>query len=230
MEEDLKYQHLSSYKFYKQLNDEVDENQKGDTCWNKIDYILKKHPTVRKICNKLKRNLQLIENENTSFTFNRKHCYDLNYWLYYVVSNDLKINDNDSDFYEIIDRLQDVCFKSHATVFLDAEILPKITEIRERHRIVKHKIIVEQTTNLTTDKQPSNTSLITIINGLNSFITGNGSSLLLIAFDIFMIFFFYKFTPLGRSMLLAREQIRKHFRSKIFYEDIKLLHDSSNSS
>lgn len=84
------------------------------------------------------------------------------------------------------------CFKSHATVFLDAEILPKITEIRERHRIVKHKIIVEQTTNLTTDKQPSNTSLITIINGLNSFITGNGSSLLLIAFDIFMIFFFYK--------------------------------------
>lgn len=86
----------------------MDENQKGDTCWNKIDYILKKHPTVRKICNKLKRNLQLIENENTSFTFNRKHCYDLNYWLYYVVSNDLKINDNDSDFYEIIDRLQDV--------------------------------------------------------------------------------------------------------------------------
>ncbi|GAW82007.1 variable surface protein [Plasmodium gonderi] len=106
MEKDSKYHHLPSYVYYDKLNDDIVEDDEN-AYWNSIESSFEETPWIRDVFFKLERNLTEINESRAEDNLSKKHCYDLNYWLYEQVYANLNNNENDENFYKIIDGLQD---------------------------------------------------------------------------------------------------------------------------
>ncbi|GAB67531.1 VIR-like CYIR protein [Plasmodium cynomolgi strain B] len=123
MEKDPKYKDLPSYIYYDKLNEDIieedDENEETveneeseeseeNVYWEAIEGSYEQTPWVRDVFFKLERNLTELNESRDEDSLSKKHCYDLNYWLYEQVYENLNNNENDENFFKIIDGLQDV--------------------------------------------------------------------------------------------------------------------------
>ncbi|GAB69922.1 CYIR protein [Plasmodium cynomolgi strain B] len=93
---------LPSNTFFKLLNDNENGNidgKKYSIDCERIGIGYSEQPKIKKICTKLEKNIHYLENDhNKNYSENvlkdyssifDKHCFDLNYWLYDELSNNL---------------------------------------------------------------------------------------------------------------------------------------------
>ncbi|SBT00675.1 PIR Superfamily Protein [Plasmodium ovale curtisi] len=89
---------LPSYKFHSDLY-RGDHLEGYSIYCESIDKNLPKYKDIFDICTKLTKNIVYLEesrSENTSLFL--KHCYDLNFWLYYYVHKILNYTEKDENF------------------------------------------------------------------------------------------------------------------------------------
>ncbi|SBT84344.1 PIR protein [Plasmodium ovale] len=104
--QDPKYEHLPSYIFYEQLNSDINEDdEEVSEYWDAIEPSFDRTPWVRDVFFKLERNLTMINENRAEDNFSKKHCYDLNFWLYEQVYKNFESNENDENFYKTLDLL-----------------------------------------------------------------------------------------------------------------------------
>ncbi|ANQ07177.1 Kir-like protein [Plasmodium coatneyi] len=87
---------LPSYKFYQKLINGENLNDVKNLCRG----VLNRYPNgewLYGLCKQLIKNVELVRDDNDD-TFRKKHCFDINYWLYDEVYNGLKSIDKESDF------------------------------------------------------------------------------------------------------------------------------------
>ncbi|EUD66278.1 hypothetical protein C922_03194 [Plasmodium inui San Antonio 1] len=139
---DSKYKDLPSQIYYDNLNEDIieeeddeddendgnDENEESEESeenvyWEAIEGSYEQTPWVRDVFFKLERNLTEINESREKDSLSKKHCYDLNYWLYEQVYENLNKNENDENFFKIIDGLQDAWKNINNDKFPNAENL-----------------------------------------------------------------------------------------------------------
>ncbi|SCA81881.1 VIR protein [Plasmodium vivax] len=103
------FHHLPSYKFDQKLKADVDDNIYSKY-YNGVYYLSRTFPWITDIFKKLSRNIPLIhESYIDGDDFNRKRCYDLNFWLYDQVYKNLESSkQNTQHIGDIVDNLQEV--------------------------------------------------------------------------------------------------------------------------
>lgn len=99
---------LPSYEFYQKLINEKNLNDVNNFCSDVLNTYTK-DPWTYKLCGQLIKNVELLRDDSDD-TFRKKHCFDINYWLYDEVYKKLKSTDKESDFQGII-NLFDVIWK-----------------------------------------------------------------------------------------------------------------------
>ncbi|SCO73383.1 Plasmodium vivax Vir protein, putative [Plasmodium vivax] len=107
-EEDLdsKYENVPSQIFYKELNAELKDRVNRQ--WEKLKDLIEEQPLLKDVCDKLEKNLKSLNANPQSEMLSKKHCYDINYWLFDNVHNKLNIKEEDPLFYNIIDSVHSV--------------------------------------------------------------------------------------------------------------------------
>ncbi|SBS92825.1 PIR protein [Plasmodium ovale] len=105
---DSKYPHLPAYQYFKQFHS--DENVHGNCEKCVISrYLGNEYPWIKHLCCKLRKNIIIVyKPENVTSFLGEKHCFDLNYWLYYEVYKNLEFNENHKDYYYIVDYLMEI--------------------------------------------------------------------------------------------------------------------------
>ncbi|CAI7719893.1 PIR protein [Plasmodium vivax] len=104
------FEHLPAYIFEQKLKeDATDNNFRG--YYNVVKHISERYRWGNDLFKKLSRNISLVHDSYIEGDeFNRKRCYDLNYWLYDNVYKNLESsNTNDTDYFkDISTKLQGV--------------------------------------------------------------------------------------------------------------------------
>ncbi|GAW79036.1 variable surface protein [Plasmodium gonderi] len=108
----IDFEHLPSYKFYESLKEEVNEDIISEY-YSEFEDSIEKYNWVNDLLKKLIRNLSLVHSEeDKTGEFDKKHCFDLNYWLYEQVFSKLKENGKLGDVKSLISKFQDVWKKA----------------------------------------------------------------------------------------------------------------------
>ncbi|EDL42754.1 variable surface protein Vir 14-related [Plasmodium vivax] len=104
------FHHLPAYKFEQELKEDANGNI-YNTYFNSLSRTMARFQWSQDLYNKLSRNIKLVHDRFVEGDeFNKKRCYDLNFWLYNEVFNNLKsTSENDTKFFkDISTRLQEV--------------------------------------------------------------------------------------------------------------------------
>ncbi|KMZ92889.1 hypothetical protein PVMG_05449 [Plasmodium vivax Mauritania I] len=104
------FHHLPAYKFEQELKEEANDNI-YNTYFDALSNAMTHYPWRQGLFNKLSRNIKLVHDRYVEGDeFNKKRCYDLNFWLYDQVFNNLKsTSEYDTKFFkDISTRLQEV--------------------------------------------------------------------------------------------------------------------------
>ncbi|KAI4837477.1 PIR protein [Plasmodium brasilianum] len=154
---DNTYNHLPSYKFYEQLNSDINEDDNESVYWDSVEPSFDKTLWARDVFLKLERNVLSVNRNRIEDVFSKKHCYDLNYWLYEQVYKNFDHNEKDENFYKTIDIFEDgwkrinnsefpnednVCHPDHTLV--DMEYLKDVKnlfDLIEDYVIIKAEVI-----------------------------------------------------------------------------------------
>ncbi|CAI7717838.1 PIR protein [Plasmodium vivax] len=105
----IMFHHLPAYKFDQKLKEGVSNNIYS-TYYNGIYYLQNQYAWITDIFNKLSRNIRLVQESYVEGDdFNKKRCYDLNFWLYDQVYKNLQSSKQNSEHMgNIIEKVQDV--------------------------------------------------------------------------------------------------------------------------
>ncbi|EDL42731.1 variable surface protein Vir12-related, partial [Plasmodium vivax] len=105
----IMFHHLPAYKFDQKLKEDVSNNI-YNTYYKGIYDLQNQYEWITDIFNKLSRNIRLVqESYIEGDDFNKKRCYDLNFWLYDQVYKNLQSSKQNSEHMgNIIDKVQDV--------------------------------------------------------------------------------------------------------------------------
>ncbi|SCA60053.1 VIR protein [Plasmodium vivax] len=103
------FKHLPAYLFEEKLKEHASYNEYS-AYYNGLYNIRNRYPWLEDIFNKLSRNITLVHNSYIpKDDFNKKRCYDLNYWLYNEVYKNLQTSENGLvDFNAITTKLKGV--------------------------------------------------------------------------------------------------------------------------
>ncbi|KNA02233.1 hypothetical protein PVNG_04464 [Plasmodium vivax North Korean] len=103
------FKHLPAYLFEEKLKEHASYNEYS-AYYNGLYNIRNRYPWLADIFNKLSRNITLVHKSYIpEDDFNKKRCYDLNYWLYNEVYKNLQSSENDLvHFNEITTKLKGV--------------------------------------------------------------------------------------------------------------------------
>ncbi|GAB65593.1 VIR-like CYIR protein [Plasmodium cynomolgi strain B] len=119
--------------FYQKLQDEKDSTDVNRFCSNVFNTYTNKYPWLYKICGQLIKNVELVR-DDSDYTFRRKHCFDINYWLYDEIYKKLESTNKESDFRGII-KLFDTTWKKFIGYSYDIKsdevCFPNITLFRD---------------------------------------------------------------------------------------------------
>ncbi|SBS99056.1 PIR Superfamily Protein [Plasmodium ovale curtisi] len=102
-----RFSHVPSHKFNEKLNAPVEENKYSEYSF-KINDLIYEYPWVEEIFKKLGRNITVTKDENKDDHFNKKRCFDLNFWLYSQVYNKSESIGDNKKIEEIIVKLQGI--------------------------------------------------------------------------------------------------------------------------
>ncbi|GAB69964.1 CYIR protein, partial [Plasmodium cynomolgi strain B] len=108
--ERILFPHLPTYKFDQELKADENDNIYKEY-FNSLSVLMKNYNWSQDLFNKLSRNIKLVHDKYVpGDAFNRKRCYDLNFWLYDQVFNKLKsTSEYDTKFFkDTSTRLQEV--------------------------------------------------------------------------------------------------------------------------
>ncbi|CAA9987284.1 KIR-like protein [Plasmodium knowlesi strain H] len=97
---------LPSYKFYTKLINKENLNDAKNFCRDVLNRDASAQG-LHKICTQLIKNVELVRDDSED-TFRKKHCFDINYWLHDEVYKELKSNNKESDFQNIIDLFEEI--------------------------------------------------------------------------------------------------------------------------
>ncbi|VVA00274.1 PIR protein [Plasmodium vivax] len=104
------FEHLPAYIFEQKLKEDARDNNFSGY-YNVVKHISERYGWGNDLFKKLSRNISLVHDSYIEGDeFNRKRCYDLNYWLYDNVYKNLESsNTNDTDYFkDISTKLQGV--------------------------------------------------------------------------------------------------------------------------
>ncbi|GAW80082.1 variable surface protein [Plasmodium gonderi] len=94
-----------SYTFYQKLINEKDVNNVSHFCNSALNKY-KDSNWVYKLCGNLIKNLELLRDDKDDI-FRKKHCFDVNYWLYDHVHKNLNDTKKEKDFNNIINFFEE---------------------------------------------------------------------------------------------------------------------------
>ncbi|KNA01787.1 hypothetical protein PVNG_05576 [Plasmodium vivax North Korean] len=100
---------LPSEVFYKALNDNGNDNGDGNKCSMACESIETglEQEKIKQICTKLEKNIYYVKNyHDKGLSFFDKHCYDLNYWLYTEVTEQLGKGETKNNIYPFFEKIQ----------------------------------------------------------------------------------------------------------------------------
>ncbi|CAG9476505.1 unnamed protein product [Plasmodium vivax] len=104
----ITFNDVPSYLFYEDLKKDASGNEYSDY-YNDINNLTGKHSWIDDLFKKLSRNISMIHNKhNVKDEFGKKHCFDLNYWLYDQVYNNLQSSKNVGELRTIVPKVQEV--------------------------------------------------------------------------------------------------------------------------
>ncbi|ANQ09223.1 Variable surface protein Vir14-related [Plasmodium coatneyi] len=103
------FKHLPSYLFEEKLKEHSSTNE-YITYFNRVNDLKSEYSWLTDIFNKLSRNISLMQNSYVQGDdFNKKRCYDLNYWLYNEVYKNLNASEQNTKHWgDIVRRVQEV--------------------------------------------------------------------------------------------------------------------------
>ncbi|GAB69424.1 CYIR protein [Plasmodium cynomolgi strain B] len=102
------FNNVSLYLFYEDLKNDASTNEYSDY-YNKINNLTGNHSWIGDLFNKLCRNISMINNKHDiKDEFDKKHCFDLNYWLYDQVYTNLQLSKNFGELRTIVSKVQEV--------------------------------------------------------------------------------------------------------------------------
>ncbi|GAW84312.1 variable surface protein [Plasmodium gonderi] len=114
---------LSSYVFYQKLINQKNENNISDLCKDVLNIYTNDQGLDYKFCGQLIKNIEMLRNDNDDF-FRKKHCLDVNYWLFSEVYKNLEGNTEMNDFDKIFNmfvRIWQIILADCYSVRMDKE-------------------------------------------------------------------------------------------------------------
>ncbi|EDL45429.1 hypothetical protein PVX_090320 [Plasmodium vivax] len=108
-DERIVFDYLSAHKFDKALKEDVQDNRYS-TYYNGISALNKIFPWIGDLSKKLSRNISFVHDSYIpGDEFNKKRCYDLNFWLHDQVYKNLQSSKKSTEYLGgIVDKLQSV--------------------------------------------------------------------------------------------------------------------------
>ncbi|CAI7720774.1 PIR protein [Plasmodium vivax] len=99
------FHHLPAYKFEQELKADANENI-YNTYFNSLSRTMAQYQWSKDLFSKLSRNIELVHDRYIEGDeFNRKRCYDLNFWLYNEVYKNLQSSPKDIVYFNHISTM-----------------------------------------------------------------------------------------------------------------------------